>query len=249
MQNIEAIQAEHYNRIGEAYAIHYGDVFSQQYRNQFINEPMLGGLQLKDKSVLEAMCGSGETTQYLLDKGAKVTGLDVSEKEIFKFKARYAEATGVCASIFDTNIESESFDSIIIVGGLHHLHPNLNAAMKEMHRILKPGGFLCFAEPHAESILDIVRRFWYKHDDLFAENEEAVDVRQMKQDFKELFHQNKEVYTGGLAYLLVLNSMVFRIPQSIKKLYAPFVLWLEGKLQKLQSAKTACMVTAQWQKK
>lgn len=243
------LQSDHYNRIAEDYAIHYGDKYSQEYRCKFINRHLFNGIDLKGAKVLEAMCGSGETTAYLLENGAQVTGLDVSEKEILKFKNRWETAGAVCASMFETNLPDESFDCLIVVGGLHHLHPSLSLGLKEMHRLLKPNGYLCFAEPHTESLLDKVRQFWYKHDDLFATNEEAIDMMELKREFADYFHQNSEVYSGNLGYLLVLNSMVFRIPTSIKNIYSPFILWLESKIEKIQTAKTSCMVIAQWQKK
>jgi SAM-dependent methyltransferase len=247
--NTVELQALHYNRIAEDYALHYGDKYSQEYRSRFINQHLFNGLELKGKKVLEAMCGSGETTAYLLEKGAEVTGLDVSRQEIRKFKKRWPGADGVCASIFETELPDESFDCIVVVGGLHHLHPNLSEGLKEMHRLLKPNGYLCFAEPHAESVLNRAREFWYRHDDLFAENEEAIDMPGIKNEFSDLFAPNREFYGGNLGYLLVLNSMVFRIPQRVKQLYSPFFLWLESKIEKIQTAKTSCMVIAQWQKK
>ena len=41
-----------------------------------------------------------------------------------------------------------SFDCVAVVGGLHHIHPNVKAAVREIHRVLKPGGHFCFMEPH-----------------------------------------------------------------------------------------------------
>ncbi len=247
--NQAELQAVHYDRIAENYSLHYGDKFSQEYRHNFINRHLFEGIELEGVKVLEAMCGSGETTAYLLEKGAQVTGLDVSEKEVEKLKKRWKNVDAVCASIFETHLPDESFDCIVVVGGLHHLHPNISLSIKEMYRLLKPNGYLCFAEPHSESILDRVRRFWYRHDHLFTENEEAIDMQGLKKEFSDLFRQNSEVYSGSLGYLLVLNSMVFRIPQKLKQLYAPFILWLEFKIEKIQAAKTSCMVIAQWQKK
>ena len=58
----DRLQADHYNRIADDYSIHYGDKYSQHYRNQFINRHLFEGIDLNGKKVLEAMCGSGETT-------------------------------------------------------------------------------------------------------------------------------------------------------------------------------------------
>ena len=177
-----------------------------------------------------------------------MTGLDVSDSEIEKFKTRWPDAKGICSSIFDTKFESESWDCVVVVGGLHHLHPHLSDALREMHRILKKGGYLCFAEPHKGTIADSFRQRWYRHDDLFADNEEAIDVKGLKDEFKECFALEKEVYTGNLAYLFVLNSMVFRIPIAVKKIYSPLFLRIEGLVEKFQNPRFSCIALARWRK-
>src|SRR6266581_1635280 len=67
------------------------------------------------------------------------------------------------------DVEDGFFDAVFITGGLHHVHPNVAGAMAEIHRILKPGGWLCFYEPHTGSMADLVRRLWYRVDHLFEE--------------------------------------------------------------------------------
>lgn len=245
----ERLQADHYDRIAVGYAEHYGDKYSQEYRNRFINSHLFERLDLRGKVVLEAMCGSGETTAYLLNHGAKVIGLDVSQTEIDKFKDRWPAADGVCSSIFETNFEDESLDIVVVVGGLHHLHPHLSDAIVEMHRILKTGGYLCFAEPHKGSIFDTFREYWYRHDDLFAANEEAIDLKAMNDEFGHLFSIENEIYSGNFGYLFVLNSMVFRIPVGVKKLYSRVLLGVEKVLERYQTPRLACMAIAQWQKR
>ena len=244
----ERLQADHYDRIGEDYAVHYGDKFSRNYRDRFINKRMFEGLDLTGMSVIEAMCGSGETTGYLIERGADVTGLDVSPTEIEKFITRWPDAKGICSSIFETGIEDESVDCVVVVGGLHHLHPHLSEGVDEMHRILKKGGYFCFAEPHNGTILDLARRAWYKRDDLFADNEEAIDVEALKTEFADRFRVNHEIYSGNVGYLFVLNSMVFRIPISVKRIYSPLFLGIEGAIERFQGPRFSCMVIAQWVK-
>jgi SAM-dependent methyltransferase len=137
----------------------------------------------------------------------------------------------------------------VIVGGLHHLHPNANAAIDEIHRILRPGGYLCFAEPHKGTFPDLIRRWWYKRDALFADNEDAIDLNEMKRKFTPRFIFNRERYLGNAAYLLVLNSMVFRIPLKLKPFYTPALLLLESLINPFQGKLFSCFVVCQWRKK
>ena len=54
----------------------------------------------------------------------------------------------------------EEFE-VIYLNSLHHLHPNVNDAIQEFKRILKPNGYIILWEPSSESLLDIFRRIWY----------------------------------------------------------------------------------------
>src|SRR5882672_9509044 len=78
----EQLQQEHYDKIADQYEAHYSDACSLEYRRKFIYEPMFAGLDLSGMKVLDAMCGSGQTTEYLLSRGALVTGLDLSSEVI-----------------------------------------------------------------------------------------------------------------------------------------------------------------------
>lgn len=245
----ENLQKHHYNSIASKYRAHYGDKWSQRYRHKFINEPMLGNINLSGMEVLDAMCGSGETTEYLLSKGARVTGLDISEEEIRHFKERFPNCKVYCDSILSTAFPSDLFDYVVVVGGLHHLSPNCSLAINEIYRILKPGGFFCFYEPHKGSFPDLVRQFWYRRDKLFAANEAAIDLDILKQMFSRQFEFLKEEYMGNVAYLLVLNSMIFRVPLWMKGLYSEVLMWVESVLNAIQGKRLSCAVLCRWKKR
>src|SRR5262249_265950 len=150
--SFELLQAEHYDKIADEYESHYGDAYSLRYRDRFINAPLLDNLDLAGRDILEGLCGSGTVTGDLLKRGARVTGLDISARMMEAFRARWPECRGILGSMFDTKLPDDSFDGIVIVGGLHHLHPDIDRAMDEIYRILKPGGSFCFIEPHSGSL-------------------------------------------------------------------------------------------------
>lgn len=245
----ELLQRKHYDRIAHEYEAHYGDSCSREYRRRFIYEPMFAGVNLDGCRVLDAMCGSGHTSQYLLSRGARVTGLDISAEEINRFRARCPDAEGICRSLLNSKLDSESFDCVAVVGGLHHLHPHLDAAIQEIHRVLKPGGHFCFMEPHTRSIPDLVRRFWYRFDNLFSENEAAIDIARLEREFSEHFKFTGTKYLGNVAFLLVLNSLIFRVPLKAKPVYSPALMSCEAVLAALQTRLTSCFAVARWQKK
>ncbi|TMD73819.1 MAG: class I SAM-dependent methyltransferase [Chloroflexi bacterium] len=248
LEGDEARQQAHYDEIGEAYEAHYSDEWSTLYRRRFLYEPLLKGIDVRGKKVLDAMCGSGQTAEYLLSQGARAYGLDISAHVIEQFRAKLPGAVGVQGSILNSGFDDESFDAVFITGGLHHVHPKVPEAVSEIHRILKPGGWLCFYEPHAGSVADSARRFWYRHDNLFEANEAAVDFEDLMRRNAARFDFVTTRYSGGPAYLLVFNSMVFRVPLAWKRRYARPLLWLERHVERIQGKRTSCFAMVQWRK-
>jgi SAM-dependent methyltransferase len=251
MQDVEhgSDQSAHYDALAERYASGYDDAFSRAYRDRFIHSAMFAPGELRGARVLEAMCGSGQETRYLLEAGARVVGLDISERQIEGFRRRWPGCESHCVSIVESGLAPESFDAAIIVGGLHHVHPRVPEALAEVHRLLRTGGTLCFMEPHTGSLPDRVRRLWYRLDPLFADNEAAIDLEALEHLFADRFVFESKVYRGNLAFLLVLNSMVFRIPNRLKRWISPPLLGLETLLVPLQRRWNSCFVVARWRKR
>ncbi|MCA9775280.1 MAG: class I SAM-dependent methyltransferase [Candidatus Eremiobacteraeota bacterium] len=245
----EKSQRAHFEELGGMYYEHYSDRWSLEYRDRFIHEPLISGLDVEGLNVLEAMCGAGEVSRFLVQRGAVVTGVDISPTQMHHYSQTCPEARPICAPILDTGLEAESFDLIVTVGGLHHLHPKLDEAVEEIHRLLKPGGYFCFSEPHTGSFIDVLRRAWYRIDPLFEAEEEAVDIEALRAAHHERFEFCSEIYLGNIAYFVVLNSMILRIPHWLKKLLSPAALPMEGFFNRFLTPRFSCYALSQWRKK
>ncbi len=246
----EGTQRQHYNRIATDYEAQYGDPDGVNYREEFLYHPLFANLDLAGRSVLEALSGSGHATGYLLrEKRALVTGLDISEEAIESFKKRWPGCQAICSPLTASGLPDESFDCIVVVMGLHHLQPHLSESLLEIHRLLRKGGAFCFTEPHQGSAFSRLRAIWYRHDSLFAENEESLDIEALKRECENLFEFKLEKYVGSAAYLLVLNSMIFRVPLWLKRVYSPALMWLEKMLRRFHSRRLSLAVICQWEKK
>jgi SAM-dependent methyltransferase len=245
----ELDQKELYDRIAVDYEAHYDDESSQRFRNRFIYPHLLGQIDFRNTRVLEAMCGSGQVTRQLLARGARVVGLDISQSQVTLFRRKFPECAAVCASVTDLGLASASFDHVVVMGGLHHTHPRLVPTIAEIHRVLKPGGSLCFSEPHAGSFPDLIRKVWYRLDPLFLANEAAVDFRLLKRAFADRFSFGPENYLGNIGYLLIFNSLIFRVPLRIKAAYAPAMMKVERALSVFHGPRVSCFMVSQWQKR
>ena len=110
---------------------------------------------LQNKKVLEIGCGSGEVSVWFAKNGAQVSGADVSDESIKIAEHRSAE------NFTDNQIKfyacpaehlpfaDKFFDLIFVNVSLHHME--LESALKEFSRVLKPGGSFIAIEPMAFS--------------------------------------------------------------------------------------------------
>ena len=136
-----------------------------------------------------------------------------------------------------------------ICGGLHHVHPYFKESITEIFRILKPGGILCFYEPQTQTLLESLRRFWYRHDTEFNSNEAAINIDRFIADFDQEFEVISQHYVGTIAHFFVLNSKIFRIPYWIKWVYAPLFIFLEWVINFLPSKYIASNAIVQVKKR
>ncbi len=118
---------------------------------------------VRGKRVLDLGCGSGENTLLLLNRGAEVHGVDISNR-LLGIARRRMWANGI-ASGFRFGVGSahklpfpdESFEVIFGMATLHHF--DLDLAASEIWRVLRPGGYGVFKEPVRNSkMLGRIRR-------------------------------------------------------------------------------------------
>jgi ubiquinone/menaquinone biosynthesis C-methylase UbiE len=227
-------QKKYYNNISEEYEEHYASESSYYYRSK-IYENFLRKFDFKGKEILDAMGGSGQSSAFFIRQNAKITALDISEKQCELFRIKFPNFKIVCASILDSGFENNNFD-FIVTDSLHHLHPNVDDCMKEFYRILKPGGHLLLWEPSAGSILNLLRKIWYKLDKkYFQENEKAINLNKLINDQKKYFKIIKYQYGGNIGYIFQNITMALRLPILKSKKIFKYLTFIEIFLIKFQS--------------
>jgi ubiquinone/menaquinone biosynthesis C-methylase UbiE len=245
----EQAQKDYYNRIAREYESHYANKHALRYRfnlydNIFKNQNFKGAV------ALDAMCGGGEATSYLIKKGvSEITGLDISEECISIYKKKYPKNMAVCSSIINTKFKDNHFD-IVITDSLHHLHPDVDAGVEEIFRILKPNGLFCCWEPSSGSVIDIARKLWYKFDSkYFEENEESIDIDRIIRNHASKFDLLNIQYGGNFAYIFVNLSMPLRLPRKFVDFCAPALISTENILNKLGTRFLSCWVLCLFKKR
>jgi SAM-dependent methyltransferase len=117
---------------------------------------LLGGLRLApEMRVLDFGAGAGWTTRFLTQLGCAVTSMDVSPtalalgEELFTRAPLVGRWSAPRFLLFDgrrIDLPSESFDRIVCFDALHHVS-NGAEVLRELGRVLRPGGIAGFSEP------------------------------------------------------------------------------------------------------
>lgn len=123
----------------------YRDHFTFPAFRDFL--PPLAGLR-----VIDFGCGEGTNTRAFARMGARMTGLDISERLIGH--ARRAEAAKPLAIDYrigsfsgESDLPAGSFGGVVSTLALMD-GPDFEGAMREACRLLRPGGFLAFSVLH-----------------------------------------------------------------------------------------------------
>lgn len=143
-------------KANETHAFHFG-YYEKGYRTHFdailhMNDIAWGMLGLdgaRSQDVLDAGCGVGGTAMYLAKKYPSVafTGISIvpSEIQIAEELAVLNKVTGstrfLVSNFCATTFADASFDGIIALESLNYAR-DMDAAVKELYRVLRPGGRL-----------------------------------------------------------------------------------------------------------
>lgn len=99
-------------------------------------------------SVLELGCGAGYFTRELARSGADIVAIDVSPEllEIAKATCSAPNVRYEIQNAYELSYRNDVFDSVVGSSILHHLE--IKEALREIYRVLKPGGTIFFTEPN-----------------------------------------------------------------------------------------------------
>jgi demethylmenaquinone methyltransferase/2-methoxy-6-polyprenyl-1,4-benzoquinol methylase len=105
-----------------------------------------GAAVRKGDRVLDAACGTGDLAIADLKAGAgKVTGLDFSEKMLERARSKHASIEWVQGDMLALPFADETFDAATVGFGVRNVE-NLELGLRELRRVLRPGGRLAILE-------------------------------------------------------------------------------------------------------
>ncbi len=117
-------------------------------------------VELNNKDVLEVGCGRGGGASYIARylKPKSYIGLDMS-KEVIKFNNKYHKLPGlsfVTGNAQKLPFEDQSFDAIVNVESSRSYN-DMNAFISEVHRVLRPKGYLLFTDIRTKEENELLR--------------------------------------------------------------------------------------------
>jgi ubiquinone/menaquinone biosynthesis C-methylase UbiE len=130
-----------YNRIAQRYAEQHSDF-------KFWKKPYEIMLRIlpKGSTILDAGCGPGRDTEYFLNNGYNVTGIDYSEGMIAEARRRVPEGDFQQMDMLELEFRADYFDAIWACASLLHLKKDdAKKAVQGFSGVLKHGGILFVA--------------------------------------------------------------------------------------------------------
>ena len=139
---------------------YFRDLETQRYRSHRHLLPWIHGMQA-GKQVLEVGCGIGLDAYAMASHGLNVTAVDLTEVGVRTAQTRFlrhgVNGRFLTASAEHLPFPSNTFDYVYSFGVLHHA-ADTEACIREVHRVLRPGGEARIMLYHRHSLNELVHR-------------------------------------------------------------------------------------------
>jgi len=172
---------------------------------------MFASLLGSGSNVLDAGCGSGIKSKYLVEKGLKVTGFDLSESMIEIAKVETPEATFFVHDLYDVNTIEGQFEGIFMEASLLHISKaRAREVVQKAMSKLKQGGYFYIAVKGMRDGVEeedlIESDYGYKYKRFFSYYNIDEVVEYLKSSGCEIVYQGEK--KAGSRWLQVIGKKI-----------------------------------------
>src|SRR4051794_28269853 len=135
-----------HHEFADDYEAFFSAYDSWRYKQEGHIVGCLDQVHWQGRDVLEIGLGQGAESEQLIRRGARWSGLDLTQESVDRVRARL-ELRGLPhadvrrGSALEIPWPDDSFDLVFSHGVLHHI-PDITRAQQEIHRVLRPAGTL-----------------------------------------------------------------------------------------------------------
>jgi 2-polyprenyl-3-methyl-5-hydroxy-6-metoxy-1,4-benzoquinol methylase len=156
--------------------------------------------------VLDVGCGSGQSLSYMRRYGDwEIYGVEPNKSAAKLAEEKYNIKT-FCGTLEDAKYSDNSFDIVIITHVIEHV-PDPLGTLREIYRILKPGGYLIGETENISSItFKLFKEYWgFLHlpYHLFYFTKKTISNFMEKTDYKEI--QIVDIFNHSGWFLSITN--------------------------------------------
>ena len=164
------------------------------------------------KTLLDLGCGAGENSVYFAKHGAHCIATDYSpgmvEVALKLAQANNVTVEGKVVNAMAIDFPDNSVDIVYIANLLHHL-PDPSATLAEAHRVLKPGGQLCFWEPLKHNpVINVYRRMATS---VRTDDEHPVDIAIVRQVQRYFRHTAWDTFWLATLWIFLQFYLIERV--------------------------------------
>jgi SAM-dependent methyltransferase len=146
---MRAIDPQEYchDRLGEQFALYLSD-FDTSRRAEVLIDDFLAGKDVCGKRALDVGCGLGFFSARLKERGADVTACDLGPAMVALTRARVGCPSVVADALrLAEQFGPDAFDIVVSSECIEHT-PAPAEALRQMARVLRPGGWLAVSTPN-----------------------------------------------------------------------------------------------------
>lgn len=147
-------QQEHYDAIARAYEENLKYPHTRAYF-EYLDHALFAAIGTQSLGTMaEICCGTGPAIDLLEGRYDEAVGVDISPAMLERAVRENSErpAAFVQGDATDLPLANAAFDTVVMLGGIHHINDRATL-FREVMRVLKPGGRFVFREPVSDFFL------------------------------------------------------------------------------------------------